>query len=146
VLDCGEQVGWGRVPGTAVRGEGPLIHRPAKDPCRRCSALALRGRRHIADPRTRYRSGGGPRSLTQREQVGVLGDALGRPLRFDEIAPETPRRDGHDDAGYDRGMLLNAWPATVGKPATITSTVAEITGVPARSFYDWVVDHAAELN
>jgi len=110
------------------------------------SCAALRGRRHIADPRTRYRSGGGPRSLTQREQVGVLGYALGRPLRFDEIAPETARRDGHDDAGCDRGMPLNAWPATVGKPAPITSTVAEITGVPARFLYDWVVDHAAELN
>jgi hypothetical protein len=27
----------------------------------------------------------------------------------------------------------------------VTSTVAKITGVPARSFYDWAVDHAVEF-
>ena len=49
-------------------------------------------------------------------------------------------------------MLLHAWQdveyagsATVGKPAHVTSTVAEITGVPARAFHDWAVDHAVEF-
>ena len=49
-------------------------------------------------------------------------------------------------------MLIEAWQdveyggaATVGKRALVTSTVAEITGVPARSFHDWVVDHAVEF-
>jgi len=49
-------------------------------------------------------------------------------------------------------MLLDAWQnvdyagsATVGKPAPVTSTVAEITGVPARSFHEWVVDHTLDF-
>jgi len=49
-------------------------------------------------------------------------------------------------------MLIEAWQdgeyggaATVGKPALVTSTVAEVTGAPARSFHDWVVDHAVEF-
>jgi hypothetical protein len=42
-------------------------------------------------------------------------------------------------------MLLDAWAAAIGQPAFVTSTVAEITGAPARTFRDWVTDHAAEF-
>jgi hypothetical protein len=42
-------------------------------------------------------------------------------------------------------MLLNAWAAAVGQPALVTSTVADITGKPARSFREWVNDHADEF-
>ena len=31
-------------------------------------------------------------------------------------------------------MLLKAWAAAIGQPALVTSTLAEITGVPARMF------------
>ena len=87
----------------------------------------------------------GPQSLTQREQVRTIGDALGRALRFEEIPPEAARREMTMPA-LIADMLLGAWPATVGKPAPVTSTVAEVTGVPASSFYDWVVDHAADFH
>jgi uncharacterized protein YbjT (DUF2867 family) len=88
----------------------------------------------------------GPQSLTQPEQVCTIGDALGRALRFEEIPPEAARREmSAMMPAFIADMLLGAWPATVGKPAPVTSTVAEITGVPARSFYDWVVDHAADF-
>jgi len=88
----------------------------------------------------------GPQSLTQRDQVRIIGDAIGRPLRFEEILREAARREMAvmmTDSIAD--MLLDVWPATVGKPALVTSTVAEITGVPARSFHDWAVDHATEF-
>jgi hypothetical protein len=42
-------------------------------------------------------------------------------------------------------MLLDAWAAAIGQPALVTSTVAEITGTPARTFRDWATDHAAEF-
>jgi len=42
-------------------------------------------------------------------------------------------------------MLLNAWAAAIGQPALITSTVADVTGNPARTFREWVSDHAAEF-
>jgi uncharacterized protein YbjT (DUF2867 family) len=95
----------------------------------------------------------GPHSLSQRDQVRILGDAIGRPLRFEEISPEAARREmAHIMPLSIVDMLLDAWQnveyagsAMIGKPAPITSTVAEITGVPARSFYDWAVDHATEF-
>ena len=42
-------------------------------------------------------------------------------------------------------MLLDAWAPAIGQPALMMSTVAEITGAPARTFGDWVADHAAEF-
>jgi uncharacterized protein YbjT (DUF2867 family) len=88
----------------------------------------------------------GPQSLSQSEQVGIIGEALGRALRFEEIFPEDARRELL--AGMPLpiiNMLLNAWAAGIGQPAFVTSAVAEITGTPARTFRDWVSDHAAEF-
>jgi uncharacterized protein YbjT (DUF2867 family) len=95
----------------------------------------------------------GPQSLTQRDQVRTIGEAIGRPLRFEEIPQEAARCEMASimpAAIVD--MLLDAWQnveyagsARIGKPAPVTSTVAEITGVPARSFHDWAVDHAVEF-
>ena len=86
----------------------------------------------------------GPQSLTQREQVEIIGDVVGRSLRFEEIAPEAARQE----LGFPLpavNMLLNAWAAAIGHPALVTSTVADITGNPARSFRDWVIDHVDEF-
>jgi len=85
----------------------------------------------------------GPESLSQAEQVGVIGEVLGRPIRFEELSPEEFRRE---TAGVWPGpivdMLLAAWGATMGQRAFVTSTVADVTGSPARTFRQWVVDHA----
>src|SRR4029077_4809389 len=35
----------------------------------------------------------GPESLSQAEQVSVIGAALGRPIRFEELSPEEFRRE-----------------------------------------------------
>jgi len=86
----------------------------------------------------------GPQSLSQREQVAILGEGIGRPLRFEEISPETARHElPFPEPALN--MLLNAWAAALGQPALVTSTVEEITGRPARTFRDWVADHAEEL-
>jgi hypothetical protein len=42
-------------------------------------------------------------------------------------------------------MLLSAWAAALGRPAYVTTTISEITGTPARTFGQWVADHAAEF-
>jgi len=86
----------------------------------------------------------GPQSLSQREQVEIIGDVIGRSLRFEEISPEAARQE----LGFPLlavNMLLNAWAAAIGQPALVTSTVGDITGNPARSFRDWVIDHVAEF-
>ena len=86
----------------------------------------------------------GPQSLTQREQVEIIGDVIGRSLRFEEISPEEARQE----LGFPLpavNMLLNAWAAAVGQPALVTSAVTDITGNPARSFRDWAIDNADEF-
>ncbi|WP_262985468.1 hypothetical protein [Streptomyces antnestii] len=37
-------------------------------------------------------------------------------------------------------MLLDAWGASDGHPAYVTSTVADALGVPARTFREWGTD------
>ncbi len=86
----------------------------------------------------------GPQSLTQREQVEIIGEVIGRSLRFEEMSPDEARRElGFPEAAIN--MLLAAWAAAIGQPALVTSTVADITGRPARAFRDWVIDHADEF-
>jgi uncharacterized protein YbjT (DUF2867 family) len=88
----------------------------------------------------------GPRSVTLEDQVRIIGEAIGRPLRFEEITPEAARREMESIMGPSfANMLLEAFAAAVGKPALVTSTVAEVTGSPARSFHDWAVDHSVEF-
>lgn len=82
----------------------------------------------------------GPQSLTQLEQLSIIGRVIGRSLQIEEISPEQARQELHIPA-----MLLDAWGAAVGQPAFVTSTVADITGRPARTFLDWATDHVAEF-
>jgi uncharacterized protein YbjT (DUF2867 family) len=87
----------------------------------------------------------GPESLSQAEQVRAIGDAVGRPLRLEELTPDEFRRDAAA-GGWPAPaveMLLAAWRATLGHRAWVTQTVAEVTGTPARSFRAWADDHAA---
>jgi hypothetical protein len=42
-------------------------------------------------------------------------------------------------------MLLDAWAAAIGQPAHVTSAVEAITRAPARTFREWVTDHAPEF-
>lgn len=86
----------------------------------------------------------GPESLSQAAQVGIIGDVLGRRLTFEELSPDEFRSE---TAGtWPRpvvDMLLAAWDATTGRPAFVTSTVADVLGSAPRSFRQWVADHAA---
>jgi uncharacterized protein YbjT (DUF2867 family) len=80
----------------------------------------------------------GPESLTHADQVSLIGDVLGRTLRYEEITPEDWVEPGAN-------MLLTAWSAAIGHPALITPTVAEITGRPPRTFRDWVTHNAEKF-
>jgi len=88
----------------------------------------------------------GPQSLSQFEQVSAIGRVIGRSLRIEEISPDEARREllrlGPLVAV---NMLLRAWAAAIGRPAHMTSTVAEITGAPPHTFLDWATDNAAEF-
>ena len=88
----------------------------------------------------------GPVSLTQRQQVHIIGEVIGRALTFTELSPEAAREAMLAIMpGPAADMLLAAYGAAVGLPAYITSTIGEVTGIPARSFSDWALDHAEEF-
>jgi uncharacterized protein YbjT (DUF2867 family) len=89
----------------------------------------------------------GPQSLTQREQVAIIGDAIGRTLRFDELPPDIARRQLVDSGwpAFAVDMLLSAYGAAVDRPALVTSAIEAVTGTPARTFPQWAADHAADF-
>ena len=85
----------------------------------------------------------GPESLSQAEQVSLIGDVLGRRIKFEELSPDEFRSE--TEGSWPRpvvDMLLDAWGATIGRSAFITSAVSDILGSAPRSFRQWVADHA----
>jgi len=88
----------------------------------------------------------GPESLTQREQVHIIGEVIDHPLRFEEVPHDAARQEllaMWPAAIAD--MLLNAYAAAAGRPSHVTTTVADVTGTRARPFREWAVEHAAEF-
>ncbi|MFI2713502.1 NAD(P)H-binding protein [Micromonospora sp. NPDC018662] len=83
----------------------------------------------------------GPESLSQAEQVSIIGDSLGRPIAFEDLSPDEFRRGAPEAARPAVDMLLAAWRATVGHPAHVTATVSHVLGTPARTFRQWTADH-----
>jgi uncharacterized protein YbjT (DUF2867 family) len=88
----------------------------------------------------------GPESLTQEQMVVTIGDALGRPLRYQEIPPEVARRAMLDRGAPFTEALVNrllAWLANgVEHPAPVTHDVETILGRAATTYAQWAVDHA----
>ena len=86
----------------------------------------------------------GPESLSQAEQVSIIAETIGRPIRFEELTPDEFRRETEGRWPPPVvNMLLNAWGAAIGQPAFVTSAVADIVETPARTFRQWATDHAA---
>lgn len=87
----------------------------------------------------------GPATLTQAEQVQAIAAAIHRPLRWEELPREAARQelvDAFDDAEL-ADAALDAWAGFVSRPETVTSTVHDITGQPARTYGQWAIDNAA---
>lgn len=85
----------------------------------------------------------GPESLSQAEQVRIIGDVAGRRIEFVELSPDEFRSE--TAGSWPRpvvDMLLDAWGATIGRPAFVTSTVSAVLGSAPRSFRQWAADHA----
>jgi uncharacterized protein YbjT (DUF2867 family) len=88
----------------------------------------------------------GPRSLSQRRQVELIGEAIGRPIRVEALSHEAAK------AAMSRAipsnvakMMLGYWARAVRRPAEVTREVERLTGHPARSFATWARDHAADF-
>jgi uncharacterized protein YbjT (DUF2867 family) len=107
------------------------------------AARALTDRRHVAAAYVLT----GPEVVTQIEQARLIGEAIGRPVRWVELPVEEARRqllaEWGDPAVVDASLAY--WAGLVASPEPVTRTVEEITGAPARSFRQWAVDHADDF-
>jgi uncharacterized protein YbjT (DUF2867 family) len=88
----------------------------------------------------------GPQSLTQIDRVRIIGETIGRPLRFEGQSPEQFREQllRHYPAPVV-DQLLNALAALDGKTAQVLPTVEEVTGRPPFSYAQWIAHRAAEF-
>jgi uncharacterized protein YbjT (DUF2867 family) len=89
----------------------------------------------------------GPAALSLQEQVSILGEAIGRPLRFEAQPNDEARRE----------MLKTTPPEYVAAffdfsvngsidDTTVRPTVEDVTGRPARTFRDWATENAARFS
>ncbi len=89
----------------------------------------------------------GPEVLSQAEQVRIIADVTGRPVRWEELSPEQARQQllvAWGDSNFVDAALSH-WARLVQEPEPVTNTVEEITGVPACTFQQWVADHAGDF-
>lgn len=88
----------------------------------------------------------GSARISQREQVAVIGDAVGKQIPVKELS--------RDAAMQQVSRFMPAWEAEAvlrflddaaagNSPAT--STIEEVLGRPATSFDEWVLDHADDF-
>ncbi|MGP4101981.1 alcohol dehydrogenase catalytic domain-containing protein [Nonomuraea sp. KM90] len=86
----------------------------------------------------------GPETITQADQVRIISEVTGIPARWEELPPERARA-GLPAEGLPAGVVdevLRAQAGLVTEPAPVTSTVEEVTKVPASRFREWVAEHA----
>jgi uncharacterized protein YbjT (DUF2867 family) len=83
----------------------------------------------------------GPETLTQAEQVRTIGEAIGRPLRAEELPPDVARREFEAVMGERAGAAVAYWSTLVDAPERVTDDVERVAGHEARSFAEWVRDH-----
>ncbi|MEV2214951.1 NAD(P)H-binding protein [Streptomyces sp. NPDC050997] len=88
----------------------------------------------------------GPESVTQREQVECISEAIGRKVVLEEITAEE-YRDALGRWGDAElvDTLVRHLVEAVGRPAPVFTTYQDLTGEPGRTYADWTVDHADDF-
>lgn len=89
----------------------------------------------------------GPRTVTQAEQVRIIGQAIGRDVRWEDVPAEAVRpmlATAMGSAAFADAALAG-WAAMAETPEQVTGDVAAVLGRPARTFADWAADHAADF-
>ncbi|GAA0923174.1 NAD(P)H-binding protein [Nonomuraea longicatena] len=89
----------------------------------------------------------GPELLTPEQRVRLIGAALGREIRFEELTEQGLREQmrgwGADEETIEFAVMLGADPPAVGM--TVLPTVEEVTGRPGRTFAEWVAENVGEF-
>jgi hypothetical protein len=87
-------------------------------------------------------------SYEDAPNLHIIGRAIGRSLRLEEMSPDEARSELLPVLGSPAviDMLLNAWAAAIGQPAFVTPTFTELTGTAPRTFLEWATDRATEFS
>ncbi|WP_030396432.1 NAD(P)H-binding protein [Kitasatospora purpeofusca] len=86
----------------------------------------------------------GPESLTFREQLAVLAEALGREIVVERITrAEAEEQMGRHMPAPVVTSLLNLWEAATHGPAPVHDTTLTLLGRPARTFRQWAHENTA---
>ncbi|WP_280358564.1 NmrA family NAD(P)-binding protein [Nocardia otitidiscaviarum] len=86
----------------------------------------------------------GPRALTIAERLRILSNAVGRELTFARITHEqaVERLMGTGVSRADAEYVIGWYASPPSEGATVDDTVERLLGRPARSFEQWVTEHA----
>ncbi|MDA0563873.1 NAD(P)H-binding protein [Streptomonospora sp. S1-112] len=89
----------------------------------------------------------GPEVLTPPDKARIIGEVLGREVRYVELSRDEVvaqwRAQGFGDDDIAFFLTMRTDPPAAGR--TVLPTVEEITGRPARTFAQWVREHAAHF-
>ncbi|MGC0343714.1 NAD(P)H-binding protein [Streptomyces sp. SLBN-8D4] len=87
----------------------------------------------------------GPQSPDQRDKVRVIGEAIGRELSFQELAPaQVPQAMPAQGLAEDiPDRLLGSLADYANKPGPSTDTVERLLGRPALPFAAWAAENSA---
>jgi uncharacterized protein YbjT (DUF2867 family) len=88
----------------------------------------------------------GPEAVSLERMVAVIGDAIGKPLRFQQVPVEAATRAMIGQGLDERFVLalMDRYARELDRTPTVTGEVDAILGRPARSFATWAADHRAE--
>jgi uncharacterized protein YbjT (DUF2867 family) len=87
----------------------------------------------------------GPQSLTHEEMVAIIGDVIGKPLNYLELPPQaaTERMIAHGFPEPFVTALMVRYAKHASAPQfPATGEVEKILDRPARTYVQWVADHA----
>ena len=86
----------------------------------------------------------GPQSLTPRERIAILSRAIGRDIAFLPITHEqaVDRLMATGVSRADAEYVIGWYAAPTDDSTTVVDTVEQVTGRPARTFTQWVAEHA----
>lgn len=102
----------------------------------------------------------GPQFLTHREQIRLIGEALGRRIGFERVTPERARETYLRQGGFaaENADFLLGFEDYSGAPADPSEreeidlsaygplpTAQEVTGRPARTFAQWARHHVDDF-
>ncbi|WP_410875710.1 SDR family oxidoreductase [Nocardia sp. A7] len=88
----------------------------------------------------------GPESLTVPQRARIIADALGAPVRFEQMSREEMLAQMATWMPIDEvNTALAGLDEMTARPEPVLSTVADVTGAPARTYREWVADHLADF-